>query len=358
MHRSILTMSLVLLCMSGGFGSSIVHASFARETNATRDDSAYLTVKIKPSEMQTLGAKWRLDGGPWQQSGTRIEVAPGNHEVTFKNVLGWSKPRPKQIDVKPGAELRLRGKYSAAPSISILLPGNIPLEMVWIPAGTFLMGMYPGEQDGLQYIESPQHQVTISKGFYMGKYEVTKEQWETVMGTTPWEGELYLNTDPSSPAFNMSWLEAQAFMTEIRKLTKRRFGLPTEAQWEYACRAGTTTRYHWGDDPAYSLINDYAWTYNNTGTEHYEHVVGLKLPNQWGLFDMNGNVFEMCQDWFSPIYPEDPVIDPTGPSTGHDKCSRGGSWNFRTWFCRSASRNGFNPDSGDEKQGFRVIMTK
>jgi len=128
---------------------------------------------------------------------------------------------------------------------TIMLPGNVPLEMVRIEPGTFLMGRYSGEQDSTSR-EDPRHQVTLTQGFWMGKYELTKAQWEAVMGTAPWSGQPYVLDDPNSPAVYVSWNNSQAFIAELNSLTGKSFRLPTEAEWEYTCRAGTTTRFYWG----------------------------------------------------------------------------------------------------------------
>ncbi len=174
---------------------------------------------------------------------------------------------------------------------TIMLPGDVPLVMVWIPAGTFMMGRYSGEQDS-DSTEDPQHHVTLSQGFWMGKYELTKAQWTAVMGTEPWSGHDNVLDDPASPAVYVSWDDAQAFITALNSYTGRTFRLPTEAEWEYACRAGTTTRFYWGDDPSYPMGDDYCWwTYNAWDVgEEYAHGVGQKLPNAFDLYDMSGNV--------------------------------------------------------------------
>jgi len=240
----------------------------------------------------------------------------------------------------------------------LMLPGGVPLEMVWCPAGTFLMGRYAGEQDSRVY-DDWQHQVTLTRGFCLGKYEVTKRQWQAVMGTAPWAGQMYVLDDPESPAVYVSWNDAQAFIAAVNVLGQGTFGLPTEAQWEYACRAGMTTRFYWGDDPQYTAIGDYAWYDGNALNigEQYAHVVGQKLPNAWGLYDMSGNVWEWCQDWWAYPYPPAAVTDPAGPATGSYRVFRGGSWFYYPWFCRSAYRSRFAPWDRFSLLGFRLART-
>lgn len=239
---------------------------------------------------------------------------------------------------------------------TILLPGGVPLEMVWIPGDTFQMGRYPGEV-GSYSDEDPQHAVTVP-GFWLGKYEVTKAQWTAVMGTTPWSGQSYVLNDPDSPAVYVSWNNAQAFITALNTHTGQAFRLPSEAEWEYACRAGTTTRFYWGDDPSYTVINDYAWWDGNADNvgEDYAHVVGLKLPNGFGLFDMSGNVWEWCEDDWHSNYTGAPVDGSAWVSTprGSSRVLRGGNWNLYGGRCRSADRGYGNPSHVNRNVGFRL----
>ncbi len=240
---------------------------------------------------------------------------------------------------------------------SVTLPGDIPLEIVHCPPGTFMMGAKQNEQDS-QPEEKPRHQVTLTKGFYLGKYEVTKRQWQTVMGTTPWVGQEYVNDDPDSPAVYVSWNDAQGFIAELNKFGQGTFRLPTEAEWEYACRAGTATTFYWGDDLDYTDIGDYAWYKGNARDvdEWYAHKVGQKLPNAWGLYDMCGNVYEWCSDWYDADYYDiSPSIDPQGPETGYECVALCGCWHDAAWFSRCAERHKTSGrDIGGDGRGFRV----
>lgn len=256
-------------------------------------------------------------------------------------------PRGQSPGVDPRPAVPLEGTV-------VLLPGKVPMAMVWIPAGTFQMGRYAGERDGYPD-EAPQHEVTLTRGFWLGRHEVTKAQWQALMDTAPWEGKKYVNDDPDTPALCISWHDAQAFVAAVNRHTGQTFRLPTEAEWEYACRAGTTTRFYWGDDPEYRAIDDHAWwrrTALNTDAK-FARPVGRKLPNPWGLYDMAGNVFEWCQDWYGP-YPNDPVTDPTGPDSGERKVERSGSWINIGGHCRSARRGHDHPDSAYDDLGFRL----
>ncbi len=233
---------------------------------------------------------------------------------------------------------------------------GLEMEFVYIEPGTFMMGAEADEQ-GSGSAEKPKHEVTLTNGFYLGKYEVTKGQWEAVMGTTPWAGRSYVIDDPDSPAVYVSWHDAREFIEEFKKREQGTFRLPTEAEWEYACRAGASTRFYWGDDPEYAAIGTYAWYAGNTwqASEKYAHVVGQKLPNSWGLYDMSGNVWEWCADRWGD-YPADPVTDPLGPQTGSYRVLRGGGWYYNARNCRCANRFRYYPDHTNNNHGFRVAL--
>jgi hypothetical protein len=176
------------------------------------------------------------------------------------------------------------------------------------------------------------------------------------MGTTPWSDRGQVLEDPDSPAVYVSWNDAQDFITALNQLGQGRFRLPTEAEWEYACRAETTTRFYWGDDPNYIQINDNAW-YSGNKEGDYAHVVGQKLPNAFGLYDMSGNVMEWCQDFFHDNYTEAPTDgsaweSPSSPYRVH----RGGAWYYNAQSCRSAYRCSNNPNyTFSSSLGFRLV---
>ncbi|HQE82806.1 MAG TPA: formylglycine-generating enzyme family protein [Candidatus Hydrogenedentes bacterium] len=239
---------------------------------------------------------------------------------------------------------------------TIILPGNVPLAMLWIEPDTFMMGRYPGELDSSPE-EDPQHSVTLTHGFWMGKYELTKAQWTAVMGTEPWASEGSVLDEPDTPAVYVSWDNAQQFITQLNSLTGRTFRLPTEAEWECACRAGAATRFYWGDDPDYVEINDYAW-WNDSAEqsgEYYANTVGQGLPNAFGLYDVSGNVWEWCKDWYDAgYYSASPATDPAGPASGSTRVLRGGSWYFSGSYCRSAYRYYAEPSATDADTGFRL----
>jgi formylglycine-generating enzyme required for sulfatase activity/protocatechuate 3,4-dioxygenase beta subunit len=233
------------------------------------------------------------------------------------------------------------------------------MEFVRIPAGSFRMGSPASEVDR-QDNEGPVHEVRITKPFYMGKYEVTQAQWKAVMGTTvhqqrakaviPWnlKGE-----GPEHPMYYVSWEEA----VEFCKRLGHKFRLPTEAEWEYACRAGSRTRFHYGDDPNYSELDQYAWYYGKS--DNRTHPVGQKKPNALSLYDMHGNVYEWCSDRyvFRRNYENAGSADPTGPASAKNllRAIRGGSWLDKPNRCRSANREGFMQNVGMQSVGYDLI---
>jgi len=251
--------------------------------------------------------------------------------------------------------------------LTVMLPDNIPLELVRIPAGTFMMGS-PDDEIGRWEPNETQHQVTITKDFYFGKYAVTQAQYQAVMNVNP----SYFQNKPSNPVEQVSWYDVVQFCNELSKkdgLTQvydesswtanwaaNGYRLPTEAEWEYACRAGTTTRFYWGDDPSYTEINDYCW-YGENNSLYGSQEVGQKIPNAYGLFDMSGNLHYWCHDRWQVQYTENVITDPGGPDSGRNRVYRGGHWGGIARYCRSASRHYGLPDIKSDKIGFRLLRT-
>ena len=196
------------------------------------------------------------------------------------------------------------------------------------------MGCIPGDAE-CQADESPVHQVTLANAFYIGKTEVTQAQWTAKMGSNP----SGFSGQPNNPVEQVSWNMIQGFNTATG------FRLPTEAEWEFACRAGTTT-------VRYGEVNDIAWYNGNAGGT--THAVAGKLPNALGLYDTLGNVWEWCQDWYEP-YAAGSVTNPTGPRTGSDRLLRGGCWYGNSNHCRGSQRFNFPPSSAFDNFGFRVV---
>jgi formylglycine-generating enzyme required for sulfatase activity len=259
------------------------------------------------------------------------------------------------------------------------ITNSIGMQLALIPAGDFLMGSLPTEKD--RGSNEHQHRVYITQPFYIATTEVTQDQWQTVMNTTPWiRTERYrgkkrmenVREGSDYPATGISWKDADEFCQRISASESREYRLPTEAEWEYACRAGSTTTYCFGD--AVTSLMDYAWYRANAleVDEKYGHRVGQKRANAFGLFDMHGNVWEWCADWYVEDYyltPTATTPNPVGPATGSSRVSRGGSWGSYQiygrggdgWYdsaqsCRSAFRDSCPPDARSDNRGFRVAL--
>ena len=221
------------------------------------------------------------------------------------------------------------------------ITNSIGMKLQLLPAGTFVMGS--------EAVFEKSHQVTLTKPFYIGVHEVTQEQYAKVMGKNPSEFK-----GSQHPVETVSWADAVRFCETLSSLPKekaagRTYRLPTEAEWEFACRAGTTTEYSFGDDE--SQLGEFAWFDDNN--EDSPQPVGQKKPNPWGLYDMHGNVYEWCQDWYGN-YPSGAVSDPSGLSQGSLRVRRGGCWGSSAEGCRSSSRNGDYPPFRIYFLGFRV----
>lgn len=239
------------------------------------------------------------------------------------------------------------------------LPGDVPLELIRVPAGTFVMGSPEAEPS--HEADETQHQVTISEDFYLSRTEVTQEQWAAI------EPFPAAQTFPgnTSPVHKVSWNDIQTWLASLDSAIAEPgiFSLPTEAQSEYASRAGTTTRFSFGDGFGIDEFctpeterTDNMW-YCGNNLPNGAKPVGQKLANPWGLLDMNGNVWEWCEDRYG-AYPAGPLIDPTGPVSGARRVIRGGSWIDYASFCRSAKRFDQAPTSQSEYIGFRVAAIR
>ena len=231
------------------------------------------------------------------------------------------------------------------------ITNSIGMQLVQIPSGEFLMGSPDSDGDAEDH-EKPQHRVRITEAFYLGVYPVTQEEYQQVMGSNP----SHFTGDPRLPVEMVSWEDAVEFCNQLSALPEeqaagRFYRLPTEAEWEYACRAGSRTVYSFGDSA--ESLGDYAWYLGNSGRK--THPVGQKKPNAWGLYDMHGNVLEWCSDRFGHrYYADSPLEDPTGPASATDPVRRGGSWIDGAGSCRAACRHAGGPWFRSGDMGFRV----
>jgi len=234
---------------------------------------------------------------------------------------------------------------------------GVTIELAPIPAGQFMMGSTESEADRRRD-EGPQREVVITNGFHMGVTPVTQAQWEAVMGTTPWEGMASVARGGENAANWIAWHGAVEFCRRLSAATGQCVCVPTEAEWEYACRVGTTTRFYYGDDDGYDDLGEYAWYESNAYNSGAKHAqpVGRKKPNAWGLYDMHGNVWEWCADWRGESYQSDDVHDPKGPPSGQTRVLRGGSWVNSPQDCRAAHRGWNTPDYRNGLNGLRVVV--
>ena len=271
-------------------------------------------------------------------------------------------PSPSRKIARPSNSTQnSASKTTAPPSDSKrgkVVENSIDMKLVYVPADSFTMGSPSTEAD--RSSNEQQHPVRISKGFWMGQTEVTQAQWDAVMKTTvrqqrdkgnsssPLRGE-----GPDYPMYYVSWIEARDFCERLSRLDGKDYRLPTEAEWEYACRAGSAGRYCFGDSD--SGLDSYAWYSSNSGVS--THPVGEKNANTFGLYDMHGNVWEWCSDYYdSDYYSKSPASDPPGPSTGVSRVVRGGSWYDIPRNCRSAYRARYAPGHRTYGTGFRVVV--
>jgi len=241
---------------------------------------------------------------------------------------------------------------------------SIDMKFCWCPPGKFMMGS-PETEAGHSENES-QVDVTLTNGFWLGKYVVTQGEWEKAMGTAPWSGQQYVKDGPNYPATFVSWDDAANFSQKLAVQDQQAGRLPegwdyrspTEAQWEYACRAGTTTAFSFGNDA--DQLSDYAWWGGivgdgNAKDEQYAHEVGRKRANAWRLHDMHGNVWEWCFDRYADKLSGG--VDPKGSQTDTYRVYRGGGWDYVGLLCRSAYRFGYDPGYRDYYRGLRVALS-
>jgi len=230
---------------------------------------------------------------------------------------------------------------------------SIGMKFVWIPPGDFMMGSPQDEKK--RAVNETQHKVTLTKGFYLGVHLVTQEQWQAVMGNNP----SSFKDDKNLPVETVSWLDCQEFIKKLREKDKKRYRLPSEAEWEFACRAGTTTPFHFGE----TISSDQA-NYNGTNVYGIGKIgvarekttsVGSFSANGFGLHDMHGNLFQFCEDFYG-VYPQADVTDPQGAKKGNSRVARGGSWSSHPAFCRSAFRYANSIGYRDRHFGLRVCF--
>lgn len=287
-----------------------------------------------------------------QQTGTQAERDETKREIyKLRRELEQTR-KALEHGSAPANELPDNDGIQAGDTKTLVLPGGAELVLVWCPPGSFTMGS--SKETIFRDADETPHPVTLTHGFWIGKYPITQRQWKSVMQKNP----SRFKSD-SFPVEKVSWDACQAFCRKAGMGLR----LPTEAEWEYACRAGTTTEYFWGDKIDQSRAN-YSAVSNEGKNKKMTMPVGSYKGNPWGIYDMHGNVKEWCFDWLGD-YPHGAVVDPKGPPSGKQRILRGGSWNSYDPYCRSASRGAglpfddvwFLTDGSDEK-GFRVCQSE
>jgi formylglycine-generating enzyme required for sulfatase activity len=288
-------------------------------------------------------------------------------------LVGCGAPEVKVYEKWPfsGKEAKRRQRETAEAlgvpvEKEIQLGDWVSMKFVLIPAGEFMMGSKLSPQeiekryggDAAAYDnEQPQHKVKITKPFYMGVTEVTQEQWHAVMDSSPWGMTKSAGHSLDAAVNYVSWDDATEFCRKLNRKTGKTVRLPTEAQWEYACRAGSDRAYSFGDSK--NQLDEYAWYEDNAENagKNCPQPVAEKKPNDWGLYDMHGNVWEWCRDWYdSDYYENSPKTDPTGPASGSSRVVRGGSWLVDANYVRSADRDIYGPSFPVNSDGFRVLL--
>ena len=232
-------------------------------------------------------------------------------------------------------------------NITIPVKDGISIDMVRVEAGTFTMGATP-EMENPSEDEKPPHQVTLTNNYYIGKYEVTQALWQAIMGNNPsgYKGD-------NLPVEQVSWDDCQEFISQLNRITGKTFRLPTEAEWEYAARGGKKSRgYQYSGS---NNLSDVAWYYANSGNK--THAVGSKQANELGIYDMSGNVWEWCQDWYDD-YNSSSQTNPTGANSGSYRVFRGGSWFSSAWDCRSSYRDSITPGFRSFNLGLRLVLSE
>ncbi len=293
-------------------------------------------VDVETAALESTARPVRFDPNDWNEIETSCEKLVGS-------MFGGRTSRPIMGSSLPSSPSRRH-------------PGEP--DMVFVQGGTFLMGCTAEQGGDCDSDESPNHLVTVSD-FYIGKYEVTQAQWEAVMGTSISQqrdkagGSSFYGVGANYPMYYVSWHEVQEFINRLNALTGKQYRLPTEAEWEYAARGGNQSRgykYSGGN-----FIEQVAWFSDNSGGT--THPVGTKSPNELGLYDMSGNVWEWCYDWYGS-YSGTQQTNPMGPSSGLYHVNRGGSWLYDASFCPVSFRGEYAPADRDGDLGFRLALSR
>jgi len=290
-----------------------------------------------------------------------IELDPGRYHLEVSD-KGYEK-KELWISFEAGEDKHIDMRLDSI-AVSSKMSNSLGMEFVYLKPGTFMMGS-PSNEPG-RYKNEIRHRVTLTRGFHIQTTEVTQGQWKAVMGNNP---SYFKNCGDRCPVEKVSWDDVQEFIAKLNRRGGERYRLPTEAEWEYACRAGTTTSRYWGDNPddacryanvhdqTSKRVNKFSWQHHNCDDGFAKTApVGRFKTNGFGLHDMLGNVWEWCQDWYGD-YTSGSVSDPAGPDGGSDRVLRGGSWNYKPRGVRCANRGDYAPGYRGDAVGFRLVRT-
>ena len=285
----------------------------------------------------------------WEVGDANLAPA-GSFEQYLSDFEDVDVPKLAQNLNRPTDDMQQKEPIIALPTVY----NSVGMQLVRVSGGTFVMGS-PDSESGRDNNET-EHLVTISHDYFMQTTEVTQSQWKSLMGTEPWKGKVYVKEGANYPAVYVSWGDAVAFCEKLSEKEGKTYRLPTEAEWEYACRAGTKTTWSYGNGN--TAFGDYAWYDENTSgiDEEHAHQVRMKKPNAFGLYDIHGNVFEWCLDYYGEnYYRSSPEKNPSGPASGAFRVLRGGSWAYSTRDSRSALRRASEFDLVSHHVGFRLV---
>ncbi|WP_337810547.1 formylglycine-generating enzyme family protein [Prevotella sp.] len=271
--------------------------------------------------------------------------APSNLQITLTKEATATRNTVAQPTV--AQQPVVQAPVTNGDNISIPVKDGISIDMVRVEAGTFTMGATP-EMENPWDGEKPTHQVTLTNDYYIGKYEVTQALWQAVMSNNP----SYFKGD-NLPVEKVSWNDCQEFISKLNTITGKTFRLPTEAEWEYAARGGKKSKgYQYSGS---NNLSDVAWYEDNSGNK--THAVGSKQANELGIYDMSGNVWEWCQDWYGK-YSSSSQTNPTGANSGSNRVRRGGGWGGNAWICRSSYRYSYAPGFSNDSLGLRLVLSE
>ena len=322
--------------------------TYTADLNALKTDLENWIREIEKSKQIEEQQRCYLPPKLWEASAYKTQ---GGYVLDMSSDY-WSELPPREQKLYA---IMYREGYARAHQLPIEKNFNIgstAVLMVLIPPGRFWMGSHYGEKR--RSSDEKRRKVTIAEGFWMGKQEVTQQQWAEITGETPWKGQQHVREHPLYPAVYISWYDIQRkFLPHSGPV----FKLPSESQWEYACRCGSLTSFYWGEDQNYRQIQNYAWYDGNTGDQGFPQRIAGKQPNYWGLFDMSGNVYEWCSDWYQSYSDQDSSPASTEYRGSKKKVGRGGYWFDPPHNCRSAYRCGFPPYNRSSGVGLRLVRS-